>query len=171
MGEIAQACAIRTETFTTISGTIIVPDNIGYTPGTGATVAADDIGGVLYQRIKPTYGADGSATDVSESNGLPVQAVGELIEAVEAMRIAVASLVKTIGVALPNASGQPIMEVRQNNAGNLNVNVNTVTTLGTMTTLNTLLNQASMGTYSTADYMGALYHLQADNLRRNIAVT
>lgn len=25
-------------------------DNVGYTPGTGATVAADDIGGVLYQQ-------------------------------------------------------------------------------------------------------------------------
>ena len=143
-----------------------MPDNIGYTPGTGATVAADDIGGVLYQRIKPTYGADGSATDVSESNGLPVQAVGELIEAVEAMRIAVASLVKTIGVALPNASGQPIMEVRQVAAANLNATVT-----GSLTTVSTVTNQSQMGTYSTADYMGALYHLQADNLRRNIAVT
>ena len=172
MGEIAQAYAIRTETFTTISGTIIVPDNIGYTPGTGATVAADDIGGVLYQRIKPTYGADGSATDVSESNGLPVQAVGELIEAVEAMRIAVASLVKTIGVALPNASGQPIMEVRQPTAANLNATVTgSLSTVTTVSTVSTVTNQSQMGTYSTADYMGALYHLQADNLRRNIAVT
>ena len=152
-----------------------MPDNIGYTPGTGATVAADDIGGVLYQRIKPTYGADGSATDVSESNGLPVQAVGELIEAVEAMRIAVASLVKTIGVGLPNASGQPIMEVRQAAANNLNVTVagslSNLTTVNTVNTVSTVTNQSQMGTYSTADYMGALYHLQADNLRRNIAVT
>lgn len=38
-------------------------DNVGYTPGTGATVAADDIGGVLYQRNKLAIGADGSATD------------------------------------------------------------------------------------------------------------
>lgn len=46
-------------------------DNIGYTPGSGAQVAADDVGGVLYQRIKPTYGVDGTAIDVSESNPLP----------------------------------------------------------------------------------------------------
>ena len=47
-------------------------DNVGYTPGSGATVAADDIGGVLYQRIKPTFGADGSAVDVSSANPMPV---------------------------------------------------------------------------------------------------
>jgi len=49
-------------------------DNVGYTPGTGATVAADDIGGVLFQRIKPTIGEDGSAVDVSLSNPMPTVA-------------------------------------------------------------------------------------------------
>jgi hypothetical protein len=47
-------------------------DNVGYTPGTGATVAADDIGGVLYQRVKIAVGNDGSADDVSPSHPLPV---------------------------------------------------------------------------------------------------
>lgn len=47
-------------------------DNVGYTPGTGATVAADDIGGVLYQRVKIGIGDDGTAIDVSATNPLPV---------------------------------------------------------------------------------------------------
>ena len=47
-------------------------DNVGYTPGTGATVAADEIDGVLYQRVKLTSGEDGTATDVSDANPLPV---------------------------------------------------------------------------------------------------
>jgi hypothetical protein len=47
-------------------------DNVGYTPGVGATVAADDIGGILYQRIKPTFGGDGVAIDVSVDNPYPV---------------------------------------------------------------------------------------------------
>src|SRR5512133_1698421 len=38
-------------------------DNLAVTPGAGATVAADDIGGVLYQRVKVGLGADGTATD------------------------------------------------------------------------------------------------------------
>src|SRR5689334_3210467 len=38
-------------------------DNVAITPGSGATVAADDISGVLHQRVKLSIGADGSATD------------------------------------------------------------------------------------------------------------
>jgi len=47
-------------------------DNVGYTPGSGATVAADEIGGVLHQRVKIGVGTDGTATDVSDANPLPV---------------------------------------------------------------------------------------------------
>ena len=47
-------------------------DNVGYTPGSGAVVAADDIGGVLYQRIKPVVGVDGVAVDVSSTDPMPV---------------------------------------------------------------------------------------------------
>jgi hypothetical protein len=49
-----------------------MPDNVGYTPGSGAVVAADDINGILYQRIKPSFGGDGQATDVSVSNPMPI---------------------------------------------------------------------------------------------------
>ena len=47
-------------------------DNVGYTPGSGAVVAADDIGGVLYQRVKPVVGVDGVAVDVSSTDPMPV---------------------------------------------------------------------------------------------------
>lgn len=49
-------------------------DNIGYTPGSGATIAADEIGGVLHQRVKVSVGADGAAADVSSTNPLPIAA-------------------------------------------------------------------------------------------------
>jgi hypothetical protein len=49
-------------------------DNILATPGVGATLAADNIGGVLFPRSKLVYGAAGvNAGDVSLANGLPVQ--------------------------------------------------------------------------------------------------
>jgi hypothetical protein len=47
-------------------------DNIDVTPGTGKTIAADEIASVLHQRVKIQHGADGSATDVSSASPLPV---------------------------------------------------------------------------------------------------
>jgi hypothetical protein len=47
-------------------------DNVGYTPGTGAVVAADEIDGVLFQRMKLTHGVDGTAVDASAENPVPV---------------------------------------------------------------------------------------------------
>jgi len=47
-------------------------DNVGYTPGAGAVVAADEIAGVLHQRVKLGVGADGVAVDVSTANPMPV---------------------------------------------------------------------------------------------------
>ena len=44
-------------------------DNVAITAGTGTTVAADDVGGVLHQRIKLSLGADGSAADANSSSG------------------------------------------------------------------------------------------------------
>jgi hypothetical protein len=54
-------------------------DNVAITPGSGATIAADDISGVLVQRVKIQTGADGSATDVSTSNPVPVSDAGGTI--------------------------------------------------------------------------------------------
>lgn len=47
-------------------------DNLAITQGTGTTIAADDIGGVLHQRVKLSQGADGAATDVSSAAPLNV---------------------------------------------------------------------------------------------------
>ncbi len=48
-------------------------DNVAITAGAGTTIAADDIGaGVLAQRVKPVWGVDGTGTDTSATNPLPV---------------------------------------------------------------------------------------------------
>lgn len=51
-------------------------DNIDVTPGTGKTIAADDIGGILHQRIKVAWGVDGAAVDASATNPFPVSIIG-----------------------------------------------------------------------------------------------
>lgn len=49
-------------------------DNVTLNPGTGGSViATDEISSVHYQRMKMTYGPDGTATDVSDSTPLPVE--------------------------------------------------------------------------------------------------
>jgi len=48
-------------------------DNVTLDAGSGgATAASDDIGGVQYQRVKVTWGTDGTANDTSASAPLPV---------------------------------------------------------------------------------------------------
>ena len=40
-------------------------DNVTITPGSGKTIAADDIASVYYQRVKVGIGADGAAADLN----------------------------------------------------------------------------------------------------------
>ncbi len=47
-------------------------DNITVTPGSGASVAADDISGVLVQRVKTTWGPDGTMNDADIATGKPM---------------------------------------------------------------------------------------------------
>jgi hypothetical protein len=165
-------------------------DNIGYTPGTGATVAADEIGGVLYQRMKIGIGADGTATDLSTSNPMPAnltapiavssttgtvttQETGELLEAIEALRMAVVSLTKTIGMTLPDTTGR--MRVNIETGSNVAITslptLATVTTVGTVTTVATTTNQTQMGGIPAIEQVPALMSMAAKELRNNITVT
>jgi len=253
-------------------------DNVGYTPGSGATVAADDIGGVLHQRIKVVIGADGiNDGDISTSNPLPIiapsgvtisgtpnvavtntpsvtvsgtpnvavtssvvptgaatsanqtsgntslasidgklpalsagklpvdtgltqpltdtqlrasavpvsisgtpnvnvsntsvpvapvtgtifdiNAVGELIECLEAMRQYQASLTRTIGMVLPDTSGR------------MRVLIDAITTSLTLSTVTTVTSMTQLGTQPAAELVYGALHIGADSLRRNITVS
>lgn len=49
-------------------------DNVAITAGAGTTIATDDVGGgVQVQRVKATWGVDGTAADVTAIAGLPTQ--------------------------------------------------------------------------------------------------
>jgi hypothetical protein len=140
-------------------------DNIGYTPGSGATIAADDIGGNLHQRIKMVVGADGvSDGDVSLSNPMPIQGVGELVEQLSAIRTLLQSLTRSVGMAMPDAAGQ----LRVNIAGQgVSINGQTVN----VTTLGTLTNQTQIGGLPAIEQIPSLMRMGSDALRRNIVVT
>lgn len=146
-----------------------MPDNVGYTPGTGATIAADDIGGVLHQRVKVEVGADGSAADVSSANPMPVaagtgaifdvNAVGELIECLEAMRQYQISLNRTIGMLMPDTSGR------------MRVLLDAITNNLTLTQVSQLTNIVAVGNAPAAELVYGAMRVGADAIRRNISIT
>jgi hypothetical protein len=142
-------------------------DNIGYTPGSGALIAADDIGGNLHQRIKVVVGADGvSDGDVSLSNPMPIQGVGELVEQLAAIRVLLQSLSRSVGMAMPDAFGRLLVNVATGT-----VAVSALPTLATVTTVGTLTNQTNIGGLPATEQIPSLMRLGADSLRRNIVVT
>jgi hypothetical protein len=47
-------------------------DNVTITEGSGTQIAADEVGGVKYQRVKVSHGIDGAAVDTSATDPLPV---------------------------------------------------------------------------------------------------
>ena len=144
-------------------------DNVGYTPGSGATVAADEIGGVLHQRVKLGIGDDGVAVDVSEANPMPITLTqGEVVEALEAMRMAVQALSRSIGQSMPDVAGRLRVVV---DAITGSLTLATITTVGTVTTLSTLTNQTQVGGNPAFEQTPALMRLGADSLRRNVSVT
>lgn len=62
-------------------------------PGTGAVVAADEVGGAVYQRVKLALGADGAAADLAPGQGLMAASVP----------VAIASNQSAVAVSLATA--------------------------------------------------------------------
>ena len=141
-------------------------DNVGYTPGVGATIAADDIGGILYQKVKMIHGADGIAHETADNNPLPVTATQELMQAIEAMRMAIQSLARTVGLAQVNPlTGRMLVDgsgVTQPVSGTVSANQS-----GTWN----ITNLATLGGQAANSAIPAFERNTADNLRRNINVT
>jgi hypothetical protein len=104
-------------------------DNIGYTPGSGATVAADNVGGALHQRVKLTFGGDGAASDVSEANPLPVLADFSVPENLLRQLVAAAASPAGFDRSLSRARVTAVLE---------SGTVTTVTTVATVSSLTQL---------------------------------
>ena len=88
----------------------------------------------------------------------------------QALRLAVAALTRTIGLMTPDAAGR--MRVTLESAPAVVAASQSGTwNLSTITTCSTLTNQSQVGGYGANDQIPALMHLSADSLRRNITVT
>ena len=141
-------------------------DNVGYTPGSGETIATDDIGGVQYQRVKPVWGVDGVANDVNATTPLPVEVIGELTNAIEAMRMAINALTRSVGLAQVNPlTGRLLVDqsaITQPVNGTISANQS-----GTWN----ISNLVQIGGANANSVPLSMERGAADNLRRNINVT
>jgi hypothetical protein len=90
---------------------------------------------------------------------------GELIEAIEALRMTVGSLSRTIGLSIPDLLGRQRVSIDVISGG---LTLSTITTVGTVSTVS---NQTQIGGFVAADQIPALMHMSADNIRANIKVT
>jgi hypothetical protein len=142
-------------------------DNVGYTEGSGKIIAADDVGGVLYQRVKPVHGTNGTAIDVSESNPMPIAAYGELIEAIESLRNAV----RSISVLMPITDGAQRSQVNATVANASVSSVGTVSSVSTVSTVTTVSNVSQIASTPLGFVVNSWQNGVAYDLRRNITVT
>ena len=120
-------------------------DNVGYTPGSGATVAADEIGGVLHQRVKLGIGDDGTAVDVSESNPMPVELVG--VNESAPLSVSDDAIAQLLGMLLQyQDSPRGYDKSLQRQRATVLVESGTVTTVTTVTTVATVTNLSTIDT-------------------------
>jgi len=120
---------------------------------------------VQYQRVKPVWGVDGVAQDVNNNTPLPVTGAQELMEAIEAMRMVIQSLSRTIGMAQVEAL-----------TGRLRVAVESIVAISGTVTANqggtwNITNLATIGGVAANSQVQSFERMTADNLRRNINVT
>jgi hypothetical protein len=153
-------------------------DNVPINPGSGGPKVATR--GVNYSGEEAAAQAVGlvmfsgpddgkTATDVNPENPLPVAAYGELVESIEALRMAVQSLTRSgLGQSMPDTAMR-LRVVVDAITGSLTLStVNTVNNIGTITTLT---NQTQIGGNPANDQIPALMRMAADSARRNISTS
>jgi hypothetical protein len=133
---------------------------LGYTPGSGADVATDLVGGAHHQKALIEHLQGGVPTPASQADPMPIALYGEAIEALEAMRMAVQALTRTVGQMQPDT------------AARMRVAIEAISgTVTLATTMSTLTNQTQIGGLSATEQIPSLMRLGADSLRRNISVS
>lgn len=116
--------------------------------------------------LESIQAATGGLTDDQlRAQALQVAVDQEVVEALEAIRMATQALTRSIGQMMPDAGARMRVAIDAITTGL------TLATVTTVTTVSTVTNQAQMGGWSANDQIPALLHMSADGLRANISVT
>jgi hypothetical protein len=139
-------------------------DNVTITEGSGTQIAADEVGGVKYQRVKVSIGEDGVANDLSLSNPLPAQ----IIQADTSQALQVAD--QTVGLlkilvdllysnAITDAGQRQRIVIDAITTG---LTLAAVTTVSTVSTVSAVSNLTNLFGVNQQMYMDML-HMQYDS--------
>lgn len=110
----------------------------------------------------------GGLTDTElRAAAVPVDVAGELLEAIEALRMGLQALTRTVGLLMPDSAGR----MRVNLETGTTAVTGTLTGVTTVTTVATLTNQAQVGALAANDQIPALLRVAAAGLRNNILVS
>jgi hypothetical protein len=146
-----------------------VPDNVTLPPSAtkAATREVTYSGELAHAQAIGLVTFDGpddakTAADVSEANPFPMALYGEAIEALEAMRLAVQALTRTVGQMQPDTAARMRVALDSISAG---------LTLATISTVGSVTNQTQIGGIAATEQIPSLMRLGADSARRNITVT
>jgi hypothetical protein len=113
-----------------------MPDNLGYTPGSGATVATEESGGIHHQRVLMETAVEGVPTDVSVSSPMPVIASRS-----DDLLVALSRIVKLLesNATVDSAQRQRVVV----DSGAITASIASAQTLGTVTTVSSVTNMVS----------------------------
>jgi hypothetical protein len=105
-----------------------MPDNIDVTPGTGKTVATDDVGGIQYQKVKLDVGGDGATAPLSPTDTLPATLYSggteiDFTTPVEVLGTGAAGTPATGVVTVQGVASMTPVQVSQATAASLNAQV------------------------------------------------
>lgn len=138
-----------------------MPDDVSITAGSGTTVATDEIGGRHFQRVKPAFGADGVAGDVTVDNPMPVR---------DDLLVMLSRIVKLLeSNAVVDSAQRQRVSLDTVAAGVTLPAVTTVGTVSTITTVSTLTNAASIAGMDREQFINIAKQTYATSIRSQLS--
>ena len=155
-------------------------DNVGYTPGSGAVISTDDIGGIHHQRVKVTLGNDGTDNGtVSATNPMPVTAYSPIpVYAngvpLNTQALQTDNLLVMLSRIVKLLESNAVVDVAQRQRVNVDAfaatvpAVTTVTGVTTVATVTTLSNATAIAGMNQEQYINIAKQTYAQSIRSRL---
>ena len=141
-------------------------DNVPITPGSGELIAADDVGGVKFQKMKLDLGGDGLSLPVIDELPIEVKDIKHFLEILLGLLANPMFQDPTTGrirVTIDNIAGALTLSTVTTVGTVTNVTtvatVTTVTTVATVTTVSTVSSVTAVGTVTTVTTVGTVTNM------------